>query len=280
MNAQVSQEVACIILQKIPCFADSMARSVSPGRPGPSLVHLTTLSEFPWDFDEVYRAQENLFFRALKNPLVRIVKTREDLIADEKTRILFGLRYPPDGMTLWRMRKLRECGIGVMPIADLNQDRYGSNYRGGGGLTPKGVALLCAMNECGVIPDLSGAGYVTALEVFDVIRNEKLFMRPMASHSGCYSTFRRNQDLHDPILRKISRMGGYIGIPYSFSHEFMIHARHAFKMMLGWGKIGVCTNGGRYNHFEIATDLAMENLDPRLFGQNFKEFLMRALPQT
>lgn len=281
MSTQVSQEVACIVRQVIPCFADSMTYSVSPGGPGPSLVHLAGISEFPlWDFDEVCRAQESLFFRALRNPMIRIVRTRADLIADEKTNLLLGMRYPPDSMTLWRMQKLRRYGVGVMSIAHNEQKQYGDGTRGTGGLTSKGKDLLGWMNECKIIPDLSGVGYITAKEVLDFILSEKLLMKPMASHSGCYTQSFCYQDLTDYLLRRMSHIDGYVGIPYTHREEFMRHATHAFRMMLGGKKVGVCSSHGHRSHFEIATDLARENLSPHIFGQNFKEFLMRALPQT
>ena len=281
MNAQVSREVSCLVREVIPCFADSMAHSVSPGGPGPSLAHLTGLSELPlWDFDEVCRAQESLFFRALGNPMIRIVRRRADLIADEKTNLLLGLRYPPDGMTLWRMQKLRGYGIGVMSIAHTEQEQYGCGVRGTGGLTSKGKDLLGWMSGCKIIPDLSGLGYITAKEVLDFILSEKLPMKPMASYSGCYRQSFCCQDLTDTLLRRLSHIDGYVGIPYTNCDEFMRHASHAFKMMRSWQKIGVCTNGGHRSYSEIVTDLDRENPNTHIFGQNFKEFLLRALPQT
>lgn len=281
MNAPVSQEVACIIRQVIPCFADSMAHSVSPGGPGPSLVHLAGISEFPlWDFDDVCAIQESLFFRALGNPMIRIVRKKTDLIADEKTNLLFGMRYPPNRMTLWRMQKLRGYGVGVMSIAHTEQKQYGDGIRGTNGLTSKGRDLLGWMHECKIIPDLSGLGYITAKEVLDFILSEGLSMKPMASHSGCYTQSFHYQDLTDYLLRRISHIDGYVGIPYTHRDGFMRHAMHAFRMMLSWKKIGICSDYSHRSHFEMATDLARENLSPHIFGQNFKDFLLRALPQT
>ena len=279
MDIQRLKESTHLALQDIPCFADSMACSVLPGGPGPSLVHLTGMSQFPFlDFDEALKSQENFFFSALKNPKIRVVRTRDDLISDKRTQILFGMRYPPNDMTLERMEKLKKCGLGVMSIAYGNQNQYGDGVGGTGKLTSKGKDLLQWMDECELIPDLSGAGYITMGETLNFILSERLLMKPMASHSGCYTKSLCNRDLTDNLLRRISHLHGYIGIPYTYPEDFMNHAKHAFKIMLGWGKIGICSHHACRTHFEIVEDLARENLDPRIFGLNFEEFLKRALP--
>ncbi len=279
MPIQVSREVTGLAVQIIPCLADSMARSVSLDLPGPSLVHLTSEPNFPlWDPDEAVEAHERFYFRALENPKIRVMRTKADLAPDGKIHVLLGMRYVPDRMTLWHMKKLRNRGLRVLSLAYDYRTPYGDNCRGVGELTDKGEDLLRWMAECGIMLDLSHTGYVTANNALSFILQNNLPIAAMASHSGCFTESRSCQDLTDVLLRILAHMKGYVGIPYTHPKEFLAHTRRAFRTMLGRGKIGVCSHRGESDHFQMIEALAGTNLDPRIFGENFKSFLAHALP--
>lgn len=279
MHVQTSQEVTGLAVQIIPCLADSMARSVSLSLPGPSLVHLTSELNFPlWDPEEAIEAHERFYFRALENPKIRVLRTKADLAPDGKIHVLLGMRYVPDRMTLLHMEKLKNRGLRVLSLAYDYRTQYGDGCRGTGELTDKGEDLLRWMAECGIMLDLSHTGYVTANNALSFILQNNLPVAVMASHSGCFTESRSCQDLTDVLLRRVAHMKGYVGISYTHPTEFLIHVRRAFRIMLGRGNIGISSACGKFDHFQIIDALVRTNLDPHIFGENFKSFLARALP--
>lgn len=262
------------------CFADSMAHSVTSCWKGLSIAHLTTLEKPLWDFREAFAAHEKAFLETLVRPNMRLIRTAADLDADGKTGLLFGMRYVPDDMTLPRMKKLYDRGIRVMTLAcEGEKTECGDGSGLNGGLTAKGKIVLDYMRKLRMTLDLSGTGYNTALEACRHIQREGLQILTMASHSGCLTKSRCNQDLPDCILSILGEMNGYIGIPYSHPKEFAAHAKHALKI-LGKGTVGICSDRGEPDYFKITRALEEEGTRaPHILGENFRRFLARALPQ-
>ena len=280
MASKTFQQEEIRYTQVIPCLADSMARSVSTFGPGPSLAHLTSISDLPIrNPDDALNVHERFFFKALRNKRLRIITTKTDLVPDRRIGVLLGMRYVPDNMTLWHMQKLRAYGLGVM---SLGYGKYGSQYcdqsAGRDGLTDKGVELLEWMQQCGILLDVSGTENASAAEALCYIMRNRLSMTPMASHSGCYAISRDHHDLENSLLRGISHMGGYIGIPYTYPEEFVMHAKHAYRTILNRAQVGICSDQSNATHFDMMADLSEEHLDIRIFGENFITYLARALP--
>lgn len=75
------------------------------------------------------------------------------------------------------------------------------------GLTRYGRALIDALNEVGIVVDVSHCGPKTAL---DAIEHSK---RPVAiSHAGCAAAHRHARNKDDAVLRALRDSGGYIGV--------------------------------------------------------------------
>ena len=284
MNIQSHQEATDPGLRVTPCFADSMAHSVSTNCRDPSFVHLATEPRLPIrDYDQALDVHETFYFQALKKPKIQIVHTKGDLEADDKIRVLLGMRYVPDHMTLPRVGILHSLGVRVLSLAYKNYPTpYGDNSGGCGKLTHKGMELLEWMNDYGIVLDLTGTGNKTACDACRFILENNFSMIPIASHSGCYSVSRDTQDLTDVLLNIIALMNGYVGIPHEYPEEFMLHAIHASNVMrmIGTGTIGVCSDRGYSSYFGMVADLEGQNLHPDIFGRNFLNVIEHSLPQS
>lgn len=243
--------------QKKPYYADSMAFLAPHGdvpkfskhrRPSLALAHLTSVPPWVKDFEQVLAAHDMFAAQALSNPDMKIVETRADLIVDGSMGLLFGMQNAPEHMSLERMRILKDRGLRAMSLAYDEQNENGDGCKGNGKLTRHGEEMIVWMAECGIILDLSHAGHETARGALAFIREAELFMRPMTSHSGCYSIFPHKRNVPDDILRSIAELGGYIGIPLvtfllakEGSPHFDEFARHVSKAVsvMGADKVGI-----------------------------------------
>ncbi len=230
-------------------FADSLAFLGPQGerpifnpwkRPWLRLAHVTSVppTRKPidmYDFDTAFAAHCTFRKNALSNALVHTVRTRSDL---DKAGIglLFGMQHAPDGLTLERVRQLSDAGVRVMGLAYDEASEYGSGYKVGGGLTGRGRELLRWMAACSVIPDLSHLNERTAIETLEFIRDERLPLKPMASHSGCYCVYPHARNLSDNAIRKIIALKGYVGIP-------------TITFLIGKGEEGADHLGTMMKHF-------------------------------
>jgi membrane dipeptidase len=77
------------------------------------------------------------------------------------------------------------------------------------GLSAFGRSVVGAMNELGVVVDLSHAG---ERSFYDAIETSTVPV--IASHSGCKSLHAHPRNLADDQLRELGRSGGVVGIPF------------------------------------------------------------------
>ena len=99
------------------------------------------------------------------------------------------------------------AGVRILTLAWHDTAFCGSTYGKGTGLTPKGVELVEACEDSGVLIDLSHA---SDHAFFDVCRVAK---RPfIASHSNCRSLCPSPRNLTDEMIREIAERGGVVGI--------------------------------------------------------------------
>ncbi len=204
-------------------YADSMAffnlQGMSPvfdqsERPRLMLAHLTSVpptSHFH-DFDAAFAAHCAFRKDALSNPNVHMVCKKSDL---RKTGmgIIFGMQHAPNALTLSRVRKLSNAGVRILSLVYSGTNEYGSGSDSEGGLTESGKQLITWMVACGMILDLSHANRQTALEALDFIWYEQLLTCPMLSHSGCAAVHENPRNTTDDIIKKVSSLRGYVGIP-------------------------------------------------------------------
>lgn len=77
------------------------------------------------------------------------------------------------------------------------------------GLSDFGRAVVRAMNELGMLVDLSHAGEKAFYDAIEVSTSPTI-----ASHSGCKALHGHPRNLTDDQLRSLSRSGGVVGIPF------------------------------------------------------------------
>ncbi len=227
-----------------------------------SLAHLTSVPPFVKDFDAVLETHRLFRKQALSNPNVHEIRSRSDLL--EKTEnigLLFGMQHAPEGLTLKRVRQLYDGGIRSMAIAYDSPNEYGHGFRSTGQLTKRGSDLVGWLGECGIILDLSHAGYRTAMDAITLIVGESLQTKVMASHSGCYEVYPHPRNLTDDIIRRIHFLSGYVGIPAitfliakkgdAYLEAFARHIAHATRVCGDSEIIGI---GSDCNHLDMSME--------------------------
>lgn len=272
-------------------YADSMAFIGLQGQlpvfdlskpPQLSLAHLTSVPPFIKNFQDVLTAHRIFVSLALSNSDVQHIKTKSDLATNDGIGLFFGMQHAPDKMTQSRMQKLHHEGLQSMAIAYDGPNEYGAGFKADGGLTDRGKKLIEWMSMYDIILDLSHANHQTARDALDFICLKRLPMRPMASHSGCYSVFPHPRNLPDDILKEIANQGGYVGIPAitfliakegdDYLETFAWHIAHA---------INVCDNktigvGSDCNHLDMTMEAArghFETMTKMLkTGGTFREY--------
>lgn len=109
----------------------------------------------------------------------------------------------------------------------------------GGGLTKFGVALVKAMNELGMLVDVS---HISERGFWDVL---EISERPViASHSNCQTLCRHSRNLTNEQLKALAANGGVIGITFV----------PGFITLNGWTKMPPLAQ--LLNHFAYAIDIA------------------------
>ncbi|MFA5996844.1 MAG: membrane dipeptidase [Candidatus Paceibacterota bacterium] len=206
-------------------YADSLGFIGLPGqapvftaqRPKVSLMHVTSVPPFVDTYEAALAAHTAFRDQALQNKEVHEVLSRNDVGRGPGVGLLFGLQHAPKDMTPDRLQKVYLAGVRVMSIAYDKANEYGGGFKSTAGLTSKGKDLIRMMAATGIILDLSHANHQTARGALEMIFQESLFdggqFCPMASHSGCSSVFPHPRNLPDDILKDISYLRGYVGIP-------------------------------------------------------------------
>lgn len=205
-------------------YADSLGFIGLPGqapvftaqRPRVSLMHVTSVPPFVDSYEEALAAHNAFRIQALQNEATYEVLTRNDVGRGSGVGLLFGLQHTPKDMTPARLQKLYLAGVRVMGIAYDKENEYGGGFKSTARLTSKGKDLIRMMAATGIILDLSHANHQTARDALEMIFQGLLFLGgqfPMASHSGCSSVFPHPRNLPDDILKDISYLQGYVGIP-------------------------------------------------------------------
>jgi microsomal dipeptidase-like Zn-dependent dipeptidase len=200
--------------------ADSLAFLNHPAAPimaaadlNLDLAHVTVAPPMPLNQKGIMKFVEKSLAEIESQSKLRIIYRSTDIaVAEEnqQTAIVMGLQnFPTDGAisALWN------AGVRVY---QLWYDR--ANDLGGGfaapdvGLTDVGKKSLWELANIGAILDLSHAGRASARDVLTYIRKQKLPIKVMASHGGCYGVYEHNRNLPDDIIRDITELQGMVGI--------------------------------------------------------------------
>ncbi len=106
-----------------------------------------------------------------------------------------------------RLEIFYEAGVRLITLAWGDNEFVGSTYDDGGGLTRKGADLVTAMEERGILVDVSHASDKAFWDVCQVAG------RPfLASHSNCRDLCPSMRNLTDDMIRALAERGGVIGI--------------------------------------------------------------------
>lgn len=147
---------------------------------------------------------------------VELAKTADDvrsIVKSGKHAVLVGMENAyPIGESISDVPRWAERGIRYMGITHFGHNQFGDSSNANpdrdngprhNGLSDLGRSLILAMNEAGIMVDVSHAGKDTMMQAADLSRSPI-----MASHSGVKAVADSARNLDDEQLRKIRDVGG------------------------------------------------------------------------
>lgn len=252
-------------------------------------------------------AQLELYERWEEQGHIRIIRDCADLeaqvsgeVADQPLGLVLlmegadPIRDPSD-LAFWVARGLRLVGPAWQGT------RYAGGTKAPGPLSELGRELICAMNEQGVVLDVS---HLAEESFWDA-----LVLKPrhlIASHSNARALLPTDRHLADAMITAIGEHGGVIGLVLGNAflqrdsdqlpkeavtlHDVGKHAEH-IAGLIGWDKVAIGTDwdGGfgleetpseitRAADFSRLGEAVPEGARAGFLGENWLTFLRRALP--
>jgi membrane dipeptidase len=122
-----------------------------------------------------------------------------------------------DAELLAHLRVLWDRGARYMTLTWSNSNRLGGSSGDAGkgqGLTPLGLRVVAAMNDLGMMVDIS---HVSDATFFDAVRASRLPV--LASHSSARALADRPRNMTDDMLRAVAANGGAVCV--NFGPEFL-----------------------------------------------------------
>jgi membrane dipeptidase len=206
----------------------------------------------------------------------------------------------PNEIPWWFERGLRAVGLA------WKRTRYAGGTRAPGPLTPAGVVLAKALDEAGIIHDLSHLAEESFWQLLDLAGGAV-----MASHSNCRAIVPTDRQLSDRMIRAVSVRNGLIGV--NFYDKFLLppdeygkrratladavrHVRHICDCVGDARHVGLGTDmDGGLGREQIPVEIGSSADLPRMaealydggfadqdvlaiMGGNWMEFLKRSLP--
>jgi membrane dipeptidase len=126
-----------------------------------------------------------------------------------KVAVIMGLQNADEFRTVKDVRAFHEFGLRCAQLTYNAQNLLGSGSteRVDGGVTDYGVQVIEAMNEVGMLIDVSHSGPRTTLDAIE------LSPRPIAiTHSNCRALVDHPRLKTDEAIRKLAAKGGVMGI--------------------------------------------------------------------
>lgn len=151
------------------------------------------------------------------------------------------------GTDLDRLREFHGAGVKIIQLTYNLPNLVGEGCLSpaNGGLTDFGRSLVGAMEETGVLIDLSHCGQRTTAEAIEIANG------PVAiTHSGCSAVFEHPRSKRDEELRAMAEKGGVVGIymmPFlnpegpPSADDFFRHVEHAVQVC-GEDHVGIGTD--------------------------------------
>lgn len=146
-----------------------------------------------------------------------------------------------------------EQGLRAVGLAWSRGTRYAGGNGSGGGLTSQGRAIVRALDDIGIIHDLSHLSERGAHDVLDMSTGPV-----MASHSNCRSLVDGSNERHlsDAVVRRIVERGGMIGL--NLFSRFLVADGDRRRATISEAIAHVhhiCDLAGNRNHVGLGSDL-------------------------
>jgi membrane dipeptidase len=216
---------------------DAMSR---PGYRTPDEARTEALRHLAW-----YRQQE-------ERGEMRFVRNREDLNRPAAPAAILLLEGAdpirnPDEIGEWF-----DAGLRIVGLA-WRQTRYAGGTGAPGPLTAEGRALIPALDQYGIIHDLSHLAEQSFWQLLDLGGGPV-----MASHSNCRAIVPTDRQLSDEMIRAVARRGGVIGI--NFFDKFLLPPEEQGKRRATLNDVAIhvkhmCDLIGDAKHVGLGTDM-------------------------
>lgn len=174
---------------------------------GVNLFHTTTSWPMQdWESTLKMHQQSVSILEARQNTF-RIIRSRQDIGRTDRegnVGVILGLQDPDCiGMQFDRIKKLFEAGVRVIQVAYQRKGLYGCGFLAepdDAGLTATGRRFVEAVNENGLILDLSHSAPQTALDCLKCSRGPI-----MISHTTCRGVYEHPRGTADRVLSEIAK---------------------------------------------------------------------------
>jgi membrane dipeptidase len=143
---------------------------------------------------------------------IRIVRTKRDLdhpdAGEPSLRIIMLMEGADPIRTPAHVRQWFDRGVRVVGLTWAKGSRYAGGNATGGPLTREGRELIAAMDELGMVHDVSHLADEACGQLLAAARGPVV-----ASHSNCRSLLSPDQrHITDDVIREVARRGGVIGL--------------------------------------------------------------------
>ncbi len=145
-------------------------------------------------------------FQKLKDSLD--TKSKAFMLGIEDARLLCG--------KIERLREIYENGVRFLTLTWAGATCVGGSHDTDVGLTDFGKEVVSSSFELGIIPDISHASKESANDALDIA--EKYACPIVATHSNSFSVFSHRRNLRDEHFRRISTLGGVVGVSLCSPH--------------------------------------------------------------
>lgn len=208
--------------------------------------------------------------RKYSESLTKVTNAREieEAVRDGKVAVIYALQNSkPLDDDIGLLDVYYELGVRVIQLTYNYRGLAGDGCveRRDGGLSEWGVRLIEAMNDLGVVVDVSHASPQTALDAIEVSQFPVIF-----SHSNARAVVNNNRNVPDDVIRALGARGGYMGLAVFLPmitedrdrtptlDEFLKHVDHV-NSVAGPGVVGFGLDRGegrtlqQYSGFKFPT---------------------------
>jgi membrane dipeptidase len=244
---------------------------VSVGMGGPTVVEETLSFLAAW---QGYAGRNSHLFSLVGTP-ADLDKAR----TERKIAVIMGTQNAEHFREAKDVKRFYQLGQRCAQLTYNNQNLLGSGSteRVDGGLSDFGVEIIQAMNEAGMLIDVSHSGDRTTLDAID------LSPRPIAiTHSNCRALNNHPRLKTDEAIRKLAAKGGVMGItgvrnfvrdqePTTVEH-MVDHIDHVVKLV-GIEHVGIGSDSDLKGYDDMPADQLKELRESYKSSYAFREKL-------